>query len=183
MQLQVRAIGRGGRDRAAVSDLLRACSAVDRVRRAGSIDVDVSAERLLPRGTLDVALGAVGPGDALAAVANANVTADGTEAFEIAILVAPAWRGRGLASTLLRATAHLVPTTATASGAIGCDNTVALSLLNQLAPAATLGVDSDSVTFRIAVGHVLVGSAAVDPEFRLRRSTCLTSTYSTRRSR
>jgi GNAT superfamily N-acetyltransferase len=156
--LRVQAIGRVEPDRAAVSQLLRACPATDRVRRAGSVDVDVAAEWLLPRGPLDVALGAVGPSGALAAVANANVVADGSEAFEIAILVAPAWRGRGLAATLLQATGQLLPRVATASGVIGREDARALSLLGGMAPTATMTVNPDSVTFRVAVGHALVGS-------------------------
>jgi GNAT superfamily N-acetyltransferase len=154
--LQLREIVRVEHDRGTVSDLLCACDAMDRVRRAGSIEVDAAAERLLPRGRLDLALGAVGSNGALAGIANANVIANGTEAFEIAILVAPAWRGRGLGSTLLRAAAQLLPRTATASGVVGRDNALALSLLGHLAPTARLTLDSDSVTFRIAVGDVLV---------------------------
>jgi GNAT superfamily N-acetyltransferase len=148
--LQVGRIDRVERDRAAASTLLRACSAMDRVRRAGSIDVEVAAERLLPRGPHDLALGAADPGGALAAVVNANATADASDTFEIGILVAPAWRGRGLAAALLRATPALLPSLATASGVIDRDNAAALSLLG-LAPAATVTIDPDSVNFRLTV--------------------------------
>jgi GNAT superfamily N-acetyltransferase len=112
--------------------------------------VDEAAERLLPRCRLDVALAAVGPTGALAAVVNANLLADDDETFELAILVAPEWRGRGLAATLLRAAVELLPTSATASGVIGRDNTPALSLLHNLAPTATVTLDPDSVSFRVS---------------------------------
>jgi GNAT superfamily N-acetyltransferase len=149
--LRLDAIERVERDRVAVSALLRACPAVDRVRRAGSIDVDVAAERLLPRNRFDVALGAVGPSGVLAGVVNANLIADDGKTFELAVLVAPASRGRGLAATLLRAAAQLLPSSAIASGVIGRDNTCALSLLSDLAPPANLTIDPDSVTFRAMV--------------------------------
>jgi GNAT superfamily N-acetyltransferase len=148
--LELGAIERVERDRVAVSALLRACPEVDRVRRAGSIEVEIAAERLLPRSPLDVVLGAVGPRGALAAVVNANAIAEDGETFEVAILVAPAWRGRGLAATLLRTIATLLPSSATALGVIGRDNTAALSLLC-LAPEADVTIDPDSVTFRVAV--------------------------------
>jgi hypothetical protein len=147
--LQLNPIERVERDRVAISALLRACPAVDRVRRAGSIDVDVATERLLPRSPLDVALGAVGPSGALAAVVNANLIANDDETFELAILVAPASRGRGLAASLLRAAAQLLPSSATVSGVIGRDNTPALSLLHNLAPTANVTLDPDSVSFRV----------------------------------
>jgi hypothetical protein len=90
--LRLDAIEHRERDHLAVSALLQACPAVDQVRRAGSTDVCIAAERLLPRSRFDVALGAVDPSGALAGVVNANLIADDGEAFELAILVAPAWR-------------------------------------------------------------------------------------------
>jgi GNAT superfamily N-acetyltransferase len=159
--LQVDVIECVERDQVAVSALVRACPAVDRVRRAGSIDVDVASERLLPRGPLDVALGAVGPSSALVAVVNANRISDDDQTFEIAILVAPAWRGRGIAATLLRATAQRLPSSATASGVIGRDNPPALSLLRSLAPTTTAIVDPDSVSFRLRVGSVVFSTVAL----------------------
>jgi GNAT superfamily N-acetyltransferase len=160
--LQLRAIDRVEPDRVAVSVLLRACTAVDRVRRAGSIGVAAAAERLLPRDDRDVAIGAVGPGGSLVAVANANVTADDGGTFEIAILVAPEWRRRRIAATLLEAAAQRLPRAATATGVVARDDTFALSLLRTVAPTATVSVDPDSVTFCVAVGNALVGKYETD---------------------
>jgi hypothetical protein len=149
-ELELSAVQRTERDRVAVAALLRACPVADRIRRAGSIDVEVAAERLLPRCPLDVALGAAGPRGVLAAVVNANAIAEEDGTFEVAVLVASAWRGHGVAETLLGAIAVLLPNSATALGVIDRDNTAAFSLL-RLAPMAAITIDPDSVTFRVPV--------------------------------
>lgn len=121
----------GPRDRELARRLLEACSDEDRVRRAGSRDVQACLPWLLPRAPRDRALLAHTPREPIGIV---NVVAGGGCDRELAVLVHPRWRRRGVGLALLEAATHAYVGGVTAL--LRTDNIAARRLAGRFLPGA-----------------------------------------------
>jgi ribosomal protein S18 acetylase RimI-like enzyme len=143
-------LDRSAASRRAAVELVARCDPWERIARAGARDPERAADRLLPRDDADLALAAMLPTGELAAVANAN-GCDRPGTYEVAVLVAPEWRRRGIAQALLRRLAATLPAGSTLVAMVRSDDTAARALVRSVAPTAHLAV---------ARGELDVGVAA-----------------------
>lgn len=114
----------GRRDLPLLRDLLRQCSPVDRIRRAGHPDVHTAAGWLLPRLPGGVGLVAIAADGR--AVGTVTLNRLDTETGEVALIVVPEWRRRGVGRRLLEAA--LGHASGRVVATVGADNLPALRL-------------------------------------------------------
>lgn len=144
--------------------LLESCDPIDRIRRAGTIEVQRAAGWLLPRNAGDpreVALAAVAAGEIVGVV---NVVRRDALTGEIALIVVAAWRRRGVAAALVRAAAAASPHRLVA--VIEPDNRAALRLAGSLGAHRLPGDDAE---FELAARAARQPSSQSRPDWWRRR--------------
>jgi GNAT superfamily N-acetyltransferase len=136
-------------DVAAAVALLARCAPAERIRRAGSVDPGPAARWLVPHQAGDVAVAAVDRRGDVVGVANANVADVPTGRFEVAVIVAPEHRRRGVASALLLAAIGDLPAQAIVGGLVRADDPGGVGLLRHLAPDAAVVGAGESIEFTV----------------------------------
>lgn len=142
---------RSGHDAAGglIRRLLATCGTEDLYHRfGGRIPLPEQVDWLLPRRPEDVALLLVSDSEPCAVV-NLNTRAD--RVWEIALLVAPAWQGLGVARQIVPAAVRLVAPGASIVGQIHEGNRPALRLLCTIFPEAMTTRHDDVVEFKVTI--------------------------------
>jgi ribosomal protein S18 acetylase RimI-like enzyme len=144
----------------AAARLLARCAPSERIARAGSRDVRVAAERLMPRTARDLALAAVMADGELAAIANANATGEAGD-YEIAVIVDFAWRRRSVAQSLLRRLAGAMPPHTTLVAMVRSDDVAARALLRSIAPTARVATSRGELDVRMTASALTISAVAM----------------------